>query len=130
MARKLVVYCQRVEEVWPMIDITYVDGTVLPDNPVLGSKLTLTATVQLAGLGPDEVTVQAVLGRVGGSDMVIDQVNIEMTYIYTAEGGNEIFSTTTLLPLRGVGVSDTRCESCLAIRCLRPVTSWVWPSYF
>ncbi|KLO28185.1 alpha-glucan family phosphorylase [Mycobacterium haemophilum] len=100
-ARELAAYRRRVEKAWPMIDITDVDSTGLPDTPVLGSKLTLTATVQLAGLGPDEVTVQAVLGRVDGSDVLLDPVTVEMAHIDTAEGGNEIFSTTTLLPLAG-----------------------------
>ena len=49
---------------WPKIQITEVDSYGLPDTPLLGSELTLTATVQLAGLSPDEVAVQAVLGRV------------------------------------------------------------------
>ena len=38
------------QEAWPKIHITDVDSTGLPDTPLLGSKLTLTATVQLAGL--------------------------------------------------------------------------------
>ncbi|RFD26549.1 DUF3417 domain-containing protein [Mycobacterium uberis] len=101
-ARELAAYRRRVEEAWPMIDITDVDSTGLPDTPVLGLKLTLTATVQLAGLDPGEVTVQAVLGRVDSSDMLLDPVTVEMAHTDTAEGGNEIFSTTTLLPLAGV----------------------------
>ena len=58
-ARELAAYRRRAEEAWPKIEITDVDSTGLPDTPLLGSKLTLTATVQLAGLAPDEVTVQA-----------------------------------------------------------------------
>ena len=60
-------------EAWPKIQITDVDSYGLPDTPLLGSELTLTATVQLAGLRPDEVVVQAVVGtggrrrRAGGS---------------------------------------------------------------
>ena len=49
-------------EAWPKIQITDVDSYGLPDTPLLGSELTLTATVDLAGLRPDEVAVQAVLG--------------------------------------------------------------------
>ena len=68
---------------------------------MLGSKLTLTATVHLAGLGPHEVAVQAVLGRVDAGDVLMDPVTIEMSHTGSAEGGNEIFSTTTPLPLAG-----------------------------
>ncbi|QNI08026.1 glycosyltransferase family 1 protein [Mycobacterium kubicae] len=100
-ARELAAYRRRAEAAWPKIDITDVDSTGLPDTPLLGSKLTLTATVQLAGLSPDEVTVQAVLGRVDASDVLVDPTTVEMSYTGGAEGGNQVFSTTTPLPLAG-----------------------------
>jgi glycogen phosphorylase len=100
-AREFAAYRRRTEEAWPKIDITDVDSTGLPDTPVLGSKLTLTATVQLAGLAPDEVTVQALVGRVDAADALLDPVTVEMSYTGTAEGGNQVFSTTMPLPLAG-----------------------------
>jgi len=100
-ARELTAYRRRAEEAWPRIVVTDVDSTGLPDTPLLGSKLTLTATVQLAGLAPDEVTVQAVLGRVDSGDELLDPLTVEMTYTGSAEGGNQVFSTTTPLPLAG-----------------------------
>ncbi|OBH43914.1 alpha-glucan family phosphorylase [Mycobacterium mantenii] len=100
-ARELAAYRRRAEEAWPKIVITDVDSTGLPDSPVLGSKLTLTATVQLAGLAPDEVTVQALVGRVDASDALLQPITVEMSYTGTAEGGNQVFSTTTPLPLAG-----------------------------
>jgi len=100
-ARDLADYRRRAYEAWPHIDITDVDSTGLPDTPVLGSKLTLTATVQLAGLRPDEVTVQAVVGRVDTGDALIDPVTVEMPYTGTAAGGDHIFATTTPVPVAG-----------------------------
>ncbi len=100
-ARELAAYRQRVEEAWPRVVISDVDSTGLPDTPLLGSKLTLTATVQLAGLAPDEVTVQAVLGRVDNGDELLDPLTVEMTHTGTTDGGNQVFSTTTPLPLAG-----------------------------
>ncbi len=100
-ARELAAYRRRAHDAWPKITITDVDSTGLPDTPVLGSKLTLTATVQLDGLAPDEVTVQALVGRVDAGDALLDPVTVEMSYTGTAEGGNQVFSTTTPLPLAG-----------------------------
>lgn len=100
-AREVATYRRRAEEAWPKITITDVDSTGLPDSPVLGSKLTLTATVALDGLAPDEVTVQGVVGRVDASDALLDPVTVEMSYTGTAEGGNQVFSTTLSLPLAG-----------------------------
>jgi glycogen phosphorylase len=100
-ARELAAYRLRAHEAWPKIQITDVDSYGLPDTPLLGSELTLTATVQLAGLRPDEVVVQAVLGRVDDSDVLVHPVTAPMAHTGTAEGGNEIFSTTTPLPGAG-----------------------------
>jgi glycogen phosphorylase len=100
-ARELAAYRRRVFEAWPQIEITDVDSTGLPDTPVLGSKLTLTATVQLAGLRPNEVAVQAVIGHVDVGDALVDPATVEMTHAGTAGGGGEIFSTTTPLPVAG-----------------------------
>jgi glycogen phosphorylase len=100
-ARELADYRRRAEAAWPKINVHDVDSTGLPDTPVLGSKLTLSATVYLAGLSPDEVAVQAVLGRVDTGDVLQDPVTVEMSHTGTADGGNEIFSTTTPLPLAG-----------------------------
>jgi starch phosphorylase len=94
-------YRQRAQEAWPKIQITDVDSTGLPDTPLLGSELTLSATVQLAGLRPDEVSVQAVLGRVDTADALVNPVTVAMPHTGTAEGGTEIFSTTTPLPVAG-----------------------------
>ncbi|CAM4231082.1 Maltodextrin phosphorylase [Mycobacterium basiliense] len=100
-ARELAAYCRRAEQAWPKIRITDVDSTGLPDSPLLGSKLTLTAIVQLAGLACDEVTVQAVLGRVDSGDVLLDPVTVEMSYTGGADGGAHVFSTTTPLPMAG-----------------------------
>jgi starch phosphorylase len=100
-ARELASYRQRAADAWPKIQITDVDSYGLPDTPLLGSELTLTATVQLADLRPDEVSVQAVLGRVDAGDALVDPETVPMQHTGTAEGGNEIFSTTAPLPVAG-----------------------------
>ncbi len=100
-ARELADYRRRAFEAWPHIHITDVDSTGLPDTPVLGSKLTLTATVDLAGLRPEEVTVQAVVGRVDTGDALLEPLFVDMPYTGTAAGGDHIFATTTPLPVAG-----------------------------
>ncbi len=100
-ARELSAYRQRVIEAWPHVHIPDVDSTGLPDTPLLGSQLTLTATVILAGLRPEEVSVQAVLGRVDSTDTLQDPEYIEMAYTGPGEGGTECFSATTPLPQAG-----------------------------
>ncbi len=100
-ARELTAYRLRAREAWPKIAISDVDSTGLPDTPLLGSELTLTAAVQLAGLKPDEVAVQAVLGRVDAADVLQHPTCVEMVHTGSGDGGTEIFSTTTPLPMAG-----------------------------
>ncbi len=100
-AAGLAAYRQRAEDAWPKIEITDVDSTGLPDTPLLGSELTLTATVHLAGLKHDEVTVQALLGRVDGDGSLLNPITVPMAYAGIGDGGNETFSSTTPLPVAG-----------------------------
>ena len=100
-ASELADYRRRVQAAWPKLEITDVDSSGLPDTPLINSELTLTATVALAGLRPDEVSVQAVLGRVDASDTLLDPVTVPMKYTGTADGGREVFATTTPLPVAG-----------------------------
>jgi starch phosphorylase len=100
-ARQLAAYRLRAQEAWPKIQITDVDSYGLPDTPLLGSELTLTATVQLAGLTADDVVVQAVVGRVDAGDALVDPETVPMVHTGTADGGNEVFSMTTPLPVAG-----------------------------
>jgi starch phosphorylase len=55
--------------------------------------------VALAGLRPDEVVVQGVLGRVDAGDTLSEPTYTDM--VHTGDGGTEIFSTTIPLPLAG-----------------------------
>ncbi|WP_370330930.1 alpha-glucan family phosphorylase [Mycolicibacterium hippocampi] len=100
-ARELAQYRLRVHRAWPQIEITDVDSYGLPDTPLLGSQLTLTAQVNLAGLQPDEVSVQAVLGRVDAADALVDPVAVPMRHTGAADGGKQMFTATTPLPITG-----------------------------
>jgi starch phosphorylase len=100
-ARELAAYRQRVTEAWPYVVITDVDATGLPDTPLLGSELTLTATLALAGLRADEVVVQAVLGRVDSDGTLRSPRHIDMTHTGSGDNGTEMFSATTPLPQAG-----------------------------
>jgi starch phosphorylase len=96
-ARLLAAYCERARNAWPNVRITDVDSYGLPDTPVLGSQLTLTATVQLAGLRPDEVVVQA---GVDAGDSLLEPTEVAMAHTGSVDG-SQVFSATTPLPVAG-----------------------------
>ena len=58
-ARDLAEYWQRAQDAWPKVQVTDVDSYGLPDTPLLGSELTLTATVHR----PCALTAAAMLRR-------------------------------------------------------------------
>ena len=100
-AAELAAYRHRAVCAWPDIEITDVDGSGLHGTPLLGSELTLTARVHLAGLRTDEVVVQAVFGRVDDGDVLVDPMTVPMTHVGTADSKREIYSAT--LPLSSTG---------------------------
>jgi starch phosphorylase len=79
-ARDLAAYRAKAAAAWPFVRVTGGELTVqgaVP--PVIGSTVSVTASVHLAGLEPADVDVQAVLGRVDDSDELRDVVTASMT---------------------------------------------------
>ena len=90
MARELASYRQRLSGAWPHIRVTSCDLSLNgSDTPVLGERVSVRASVDLAGLSTTDVQVQAVIGRVADSDELYDVVTVPMTPSsegqYTAE---------------------------------------------
>lgn len=110
-ARKLTAYRAKVQHAWPNVSITDVDSTGLSDIPELGSELTLTATVMLGELTPDDVKVQAVIGRIDSHAVLQQPTFITMEYIGSGDSNADssspsalrtaLFSVTTPLPMAG-----------------------------
>lgn len=99
-AKAMADYRRRVDSAWPAVTVTDVEADGLPDTPVLGSTLTLSATVGLGGLGPSDVSVQAVFGHVDQDEQLGDVVTVPMLHQGSAAGGERFLADTTL-PLSG-----------------------------
>ncbi len=67
-ARELATWRRRVQSGWGAVRVVHVESTGVGDAPEVGTTLGLRATVDLAGLPPEHVVVQAVYGRVDESD--------------------------------------------------------------
>jgi starch phosphorylase len=88
-ARELAGYRTRVATSWSRVRVTGSELAVDGEPPVLGGSVTVRATVDLAGLDPDDVDVQAVIGRVTDTDDLHAVRTVSMTHgstgDYTAE---------------------------------------------
>ncbi|MGW5384265.1 alpha-glucan family phosphorylase [Nocardia sp. NPDC003963] len=102
-AREVAEYRRRVEEAWPGVRVVQVDAAGLPDTPVIGARLSLTARVDLGGLRPGDVTVEAVLGRVSPEDDLSDTTAVSMSSAgrESADSALEVFTADTPVPLSG-----------------------------
>ncbi|AXB44583.1 alpha-glucan family phosphorylase [Amycolatopsis albispora] len=78
-ARSLAEYRTKVEIAWPRLTIFDTDLQVeAPDVLVVGTEVRVTARIDLAGLEPSEVDVQAVVGKVGDTDDLAEAVTVSM----------------------------------------------------
>ncbi|MFD4832015.1 alpha-glucan family phosphorylase [Streptomyces uncialis] len=71
-ARGLAEWKARVRAGWPRVRVDHVEPSGAPSAPELGASLTLRVRVRLGELGPEDVEVQAVAGRVDPDDRIAD----------------------------------------------------------
>jgi starch phosphorylase len=82
------------------VRVAHVEATGAGDTPEIGSTLDLRAEVELPGLQPDDVEVQAACGRVDDADGLHEVTTIPMAHEQT-EGARHWFTAT--LPLERTG---------------------------
>ncbi|MEA2554584.1 MAG: glycogen phosphorylase, partial [Fimbriimonadaceae bacterium] len=78
-AREALEYKQRVQAAWPQVRIekvTHSNGEVLR----VGGEMCVTTEVILGSLSPDEVCVEAVVGKIGPNRDLVDTESVEMKY--------------------------------------------------
>ncbi|MER5885625.1 alpha-glucan family phosphorylase [Streptomyces sp. NPDC001941] len=71
-ARELAGWKARVRAAWPRVAVDHVEVGQVGGTAELGATLALRVTAALGDLGPDDVEVQAVAGRVDSDDTIAD----------------------------------------------------------
>ncbi|RBY83939.1 DUF3417 domain-containing protein [Blastococcus sp. TF02A-26] len=99
-AREESAWRARLQERWSSIRVAHVEATGAGDTPEIGSTLALRAEVELPGLAPGDVEVQAAYGRVDDADGLHDVTTVPMTHEQT-DGSRHWFTAT--LPLERTG---------------------------
>ncbi len=85
-AKELAAWRGEVLERWPRVQVRHVESTGAGDTPSVGTSLTLRVEVDLAGLGPSDVTVEAVTGTVADGGTLRDAETVPMDYLGDGEG--------------------------------------------
>src|SRR3954452_5913090 len=85
---------------WQSVRVAHVEATGAGDTPEIGSTLALRAEVELPGVEPGDVQVQAAYGRVDDSDGLHQVTTVPMTHEQT-EGSRHWFTAT--VPLERTG---------------------------
>jgi glycogen phosphorylase len=85
---------------WNSVRVAHVEATGAGDTPEIGSTLNLRAEVELPGLTPNDVQVQAAYGRVDDTDVLHGVQTVPMKH-EQADGSRHWFTVT--LPLERTG---------------------------
>jgi starch phosphorylase len=85
---------------WPSVRVAHVEATGAGDTPEIGSTLALRAEVELPGLAPGDVAVEAAYGRVDDADGLHQVTTVPMEHEHT-DGSRHWFTAT--VPLERTG---------------------------
>ncbi len=86
-ARELAAWEGSVRAAWPGVRVAHVESGGQADAPERGSSLDVHALVDLGGLPPAQVDVQAVYGRVGEDDEIHSEGRVSLTPSGSVDGG-------------------------------------------
>jgi len=86
-AKDLATWRARIVASWAGVRVLHVEGDAVGDAPAVGSVLSVRATVELGGLTPEDVVVQAVYGRVDEHDVLHRPVYVSLTQTGPGEDG-------------------------------------------
>ncbi len=81
VAKGLAAWKDQVRAAWPSVRVINVDTSGIGTEPSLGNVMTLRAYVDLGGLTPEDVQVQAVTGRVDINEQLHDIATFDMDFV-------------------------------------------------
>jgi starch phosphorylase len=95
-AKELATWRGHVLAAWPRVRVQHVESSGVGDTPELGATLHLRAEVDLAGLSPEDVDVQAAYGRVDAADHLRGFRSVSMTPMAESDGYHRFEGTIPL----------------------------------
>lgn len=124
-AGSALIWRDRLQAAWDKVRIVHVSDNASASNP-LSHSLEIKATVDLDGLSPEEVKVQAVLGQMGSNRDLINGKVFDMTHV-TGEGSNheyQLMHQCNLPGNRGYTVRVIPCHAVVNVKHELPLVRW------
>ena len=90
-----------MRQAWPQVAVEHVEASGVGDAPSLGAPLHLRAHQRLGELGPDDVVVQVVSGRVDGQDRIAHPHIDDLKPVEGFEGGRWLYEGDLTLDRTG-----------------------------
>jgi starch phosphorylase len=87
LARELAAWKSRVRNGWNSVRVEHVEADGVADAVTLGQDITVRAYVALGELGPEDVAVQVLAGRVDADDVLVDPETYVMNSVEGYESG-------------------------------------------
>jgi starch phosphorylase len=100
-ARELAEWKARIRAAWPSLRVDHVESSGIGDSPQIGDVLSVRAFVYLDGIGPDDVEVQLVHGRVSDADVLADTETMPLHHTESYDGGQHRFEGDVRLTRTG-----------------------------
>jgi len=100
-ARVLASWLSGVREQWGSVRVGHVETSGVGDTPEIGSTLAMRALVDLGGLSPEDVVVEAAYGRVDESDQLHAVTTVPLTVVDRSDDGQHRYEGS--VPLEHTG---------------------------
>lgn len=100
-ARTLAAWKDKVRSAWPEVRVEHVESSGVGDAPEVGAVLSVRSFVALGSLGPEDVAVQLVHGKINAEDELTDTVIHTLTLAETYDGGRRRFDGEVTLDHSG-----------------------------
>jgi starch phosphorylase len=100
-AKALAAFKSRLRAAWPGVRVDHVESTGVGDSPQVGDEVQVRAFVSLGMLGPQDVEVQLVHGRVSPYDTLTDTISLPLVHAEAYEGGRHRFDGAVRLRRTG-----------------------------
>lgn len=100
-SREFAAWRNRVRQAWPSLSVEHVDSEGVSEDPQIGDTLSIRAYLNLGGLTPGDVRVEAAYGRALDSDELSDTALLVLRATEDLGDGRQLFTGDVVIDRSG-----------------------------